>query len=185
MARNRAIIRERKTASLLQNSLPSYMGKGGGVFRTSPDRCQQLPLACRDMAAFLRILGRCQASDDPRPHFSWFHLSPQVPNLTPILSSSLVSISRLILTGFSRPSYSFSLLGMLTYVFESRKFFQPNISAQTLPPPPFTSKSLLFWSTWIFTWMSKYVWLPWKERMGLIPQDRECLPTPGESPGVT
>lgn len=65
------------------------------------------PVVPGDTPAFLRILGMSQTSDDPRSLFSWSLLSPHIPNQTPILSSSIVSILRLTLTGSPGPHIHF------------------------------------------------------------------------------
>lgn len=81
VAKERDVTRERKTVSSLQNSLPSYMGKGG-VDPSGPVQIGAISSAmvCGHTPAFLRILGMSQASDDPRSLFSWSLLSPHVPN---------------------------------------------------------------------------------------------------------
>lgn len=127
--------------SSLQNSLPCSMGKGGGTFRTKQHLC--------GFWGYGRIPDVSQTVDNPRSLLPWPLLSPQVPNLSPIhFSFFLCFCLETDSHKFSWPSYSFSLLGLLTFVFESRKFFQPEIfqlGPQHPPPtPPFTSKSPLF-----------------------------------------
>lgn len=119
--------------SSLQNTLPCSMGKGGGTFRANPETCK------RHLSGFWgygRIPAVSQTVDNPRSLLPWPLSLPQVSNLSPIhFSFFLCFCLETDSHKFCWPSYSFSLLGLLTYVFESRKFFQPKIF-QLGPPIP-------------------------------------------------
>lgn len=109
----------------LQNTLPRSMGKGGGTFRTNPETCKQHLCG---FWGYGRTPDVSQTVDNPRSLLPWPLLSTQVPNLSPIhFSFFLCFCLETDSHKFSWPSYSFSLLGLLTYIFESRKFFQPKI----------------------------------------------------------
>lgn len=98
--------------SSLQNTLPRSTGKGGGTFRTNPETCKQHLCG---FWGYGRIPDVSQTVDNPRSLLPWPLLSTQVPNLSPIhFSFFLCFCLETDSHKFSWPSYSFSLLGLLT-----------------------------------------------------------------------
>lgn len=82
-------------------------------------RASGIPMASRDITVFIWILGVSQAADNPRSPLLWPLLSPQVPNVNLIrLSFFHCFCLETDSHRFSWPSYSFSLLGLLVYIFE-------------------------------------------------------------------
>lgn len=176
VARDRDITGERKRVSSLQNSLPS-----SGKRELDPSGPVQIcasssPTACGGMPAFIRMLGMFQAADGPRSLFSWLLLSPQVPNRSPILLSFIVSILRLILAGSPDHHIHFHywVYWHTSLNWGSSFSLTSQLGPQTLPPPPFTSKSPLFHGSLLGSYFQVRVALVEGES-GYVPS-RESVP---------